>query len=114
MRETEPSPIDPTAQKNPIDSKKTNTKRVPNPYPKSKHPNRKSGNTVNKGIQKKPGCGKCWTVEEFAIFFDVHLNTVRNWIKKGKIQAIKISNYYRIPDSFVVDLISGNLLESLK
>lgn len=38
------------------------------------------------------------TIYEVAELFGVHWQTVRNWIKEGKIRAIKIERTVRIPD----------------
>ena len=38
------------------------------------------------------------TIYEVAELFGVHWQTVRNWIKEGKIKAIKIERTVRIPD----------------
>lgn len=38
-----------------------------------------------------------YTVKEMAEKFGVHEHTIRNWIKKGQIRAVKIENTVRIP-----------------
>ena len=38
------------------------------------------------------------TVKEAAEIFGVHWQTIRNWIKEGKIQAVKINRTVRISD----------------
>ena len=38
-----------------------------------------------------------YTVNEVAKIMDVHTTTVRNWIKRGELQAIKCARTIRIP-----------------
>lgn len=38
------------------------------------------------------------TIYEAADIFHVHWQTVRNWIKRGTIKAVKIDGSVRIPD----------------
>lgn len=40
-----------------------------------------------------------YTVKEVAAMFRVNAATVRNWIRKGQIQAMKIGGSTRIPAS---------------
>lgn len=47
------------------------------------------------------------TVYEVAELFGVHWQTVRNWIKEGKIKAIKIERTVRIPDEEIERLKRG-------
>ncbi len=39
-----------------------------------------------------------YTVDEVATLLKVHSNTVRGWIKQGKLKAIKISTLTRIKE----------------
>lgn len=52
---------------------------------------------------------KFYTVEEVSKFLKVHPNTVRGWIKRGKLRAFKISTLTRIREN---DL--ENFLKPLK
>lgn len=47
------------------------------------------------------------TIYEVAELFGVHWQTVRNWIKEGKIKAIKIERTVRIPDEEIERLKRG-------
>lgn len=47
------------------------------------------------------------TICEVAELFGVHWQTVRNWIKEGKIKAIKIERTVRIPDEEIERLKRG-------
>lgn len=47
------------------------------------------------------------TIYEVAELFGVHWQTVRNWIKEGKIRAIKIERTVRIPDEEIERLKRG-------
>lgn len=47
------------------------------------------------------------TVKEVADIFGVHWQTVRNWIKSGKIKAIQVERAIRIPDEEVERLKRG-------
>lgn len=38
------------------------------------------------------------TIKETAKIFGVHWQTVRNWIRDGKIKAVKIERTVRIPE----------------
>lgn len=41
---------------------------------------------------------KTFGVKDVAEYFDVHVNTVRNWIKKGDLPAVKVGKSYRIQE----------------
>ena len=47
------------------------------------------------------------TIYEVAEIFGVHWQTVRNWIKEGKIKAVKISKTVRIPEEEIDRLKMG-------
>lgn len=47
------------------------------------------------------------TIYEVAELFGVHWQTVRNWIKDGKIKSIKIERTVRIPDEEIERLKKG-------
>lgn len=38
------------------------------------------------------------TIKETAKIFGVHWQTIRNWIRDGKIKAVKIERTVRIPE----------------
>lgn len=38
------------------------------------------------------------TIQEVADMFNVHYQTIRNWIKQGKIKVFKVNNTVRISD----------------
>ena len=40
-----------------------------------------------------------YTVEEVATLLKVHSNTVRGWIRQGKLQALKINTLTRIKEA---------------
>lgn len=44
-----------------------------------------------------------WTAERVAATFDVTVDTVRIWIKTGKLRAMKIGKAYRIRRTDVLD-----------
>ena len=47
------------------------------------------------------------TIKETAKIFGVHWQTVRNWIRDGKIKAVKIERTIRIPDEEIWRLKKG-------
>lgn len=47
------------------------------------------------------------TIKEVAKIFGVHWQTVRNWIKSGKIKAIQVQKTIRIPDEEIERLKKG-------
>lgn len=47
------------------------------------------------------------TIKETAKIFGVHWRTVRNWIRDGKIKAVKIERTIRIPDEEIERLKRG-------
>lgn len=47
------------------------------------------------------------TIKETAKIFGVHWQTVRNWIRDGKIKAVKIERTIRIPDEEIGRLKRG-------
>lgn len=47
------------------------------------------------------------TIKETAKIFGVHWQTVRNWIRDGKIKAVKIDRTIRIPDEEIERLKRG-------
>lgn len=47
------------------------------------------------------------TIKETAKIFGVHWQTVRNWIRDGKIKAVKIERTVRIPEEEVERLKRG-------
>lgn len=48
------------------------------------------------------------TIYEVADLFGVHWQTVRNWIRDGKIKAVKIERTVRIPDEEIERLKQGD------
>lgn len=47
------------------------------------------------------------TIKETAAIFRVHEKTIRNWIRDGKIRAVKIKGTIRIADEEVEKLLKG-------
>lgn len=39
---------------------------------------------------------KYYNTDDIAEMLDVHVRTVRNWINRGELPAIKVANKYRI------------------
>lgn len=52
---------------------------------------------------------KYYTLQEAAITLKIRVRTVREWIKSGKIKAVKAENgwYWKIPES-EIERLSGN------
>ena len=46
-------------------------------------------------------------MREVAEIFGVHWQTIRNWIKSGKIRAVKIEGTVRIPEEEIERLKRG-------
>ena len=42
---------------------------------------------------------KLYTVEEVASILNVHQNTIRNWLKSGSMNGIKMGKYWRVEES---------------
>jgi len=42
---------------------------------------------------------KYYTPEEVATNLKVHLKTVYNWIKGGRLQAVKVGHFWRISET---------------
>jgi excisionase family DNA binding protein len=53
-----------------------------------------------------------YTVEEVAQQFKVSDQTVRNWIKKGRLQAIQVASVIRIPESAINDFLASSKQEA--
>lgn len=51
---------------------------------------------------------KIYTVKEVAELLKVHWQTVLNYIKKGKIKAVKIGKNYRVTELDLKSFISEN------
>lgn len=47
------------------------------------------------------------TIRETAKIFGVHWQTIRNWIRDGKIKAVKIERTVRIPEEEIERLKGG-------
>ena len=50
-----------------------------------------------------------YTAQETAEVLHVHRNTISNWIKEGKLQAVKIGKSYCISKSEIVKLLTVGL-----
>ena len=48
------------------------------------------------------------TVEQVAELFQVHWQTILNYIKSGKLTAVKLGKGYRIPKKSLTDFINTN------
>lgn len=48
------------------------------------------------------------TIQEVADLFGVHWQTVRNWIKSGKMRAVQVDRAIRIPEEEIERLKRGN------
>ena len=48
-----------------------------------------------------------FTVQETAEFLKVHINTVKRWIKEGRIKAVKIDRHWRIRRSEIDRILDG-------
>jgi excisionase family DNA binding protein len=53
-----------------------------------------------------------YTVEEVSTWLKVSEQTVRNWIKKGKLQAVQIDSVIRIPESAINELLASSKQEA--
>lgn len=42
---------------------------------------------------------KLYTVEEAASILNVHVNTVRIWLRKGTLKGVKVGKYWRIKEN---------------
>lgn len=47
------------------------------------------------------------SIQEVATIFNVHYQTIRNWINDGTIKAVKIGNTVRIPDEEIERIKAG-------
>jgi excisionase family DNA binding protein len=56
---------------------------------------------------------KLYTIEEVAKKFDVHVNTVRNLIRRGELKAMKFGASWRIPGSALTAYVSNNTRKAL-
>lgn len=43
-----------------------------------------------------------WTTAQVATAYQVTTETVRNWIERGELKAVKLGNEWRIPNSDLV------------
>lgn len=48
------------------------------------------------------------TIKETAKIFGVHWQTIRNWIRDGKIKAVKIERTVRIPEEEIERVKRGD------
>lgn len=49
-----------------------------------------------------------YTVEQVAVMLQVHWQTILNYIKSGKIEAVKLGKGYRIPKECLANFIKIN------
>lgn len=49
-----------------------------------------------------------FTAQEAADFLKVHINTVKRWIKEGRIKAVKIDRGWRIKRSEIDRILDGD------
>lgn len=50
---------------------------------------------------------KHYTPEDIASNLQVHLKTVYNWIKSGKLKAVKVGHFWRISETELNRLLKG-------
>lgn len=53
------------------------------------------------------------TMQETADIFNVHYQTIRNWIKEGIIKPIRINNVIRISDEEIERVKAGVSIERI-
>lgn len=53
---------------------------------------------------KNPALPKLYTTKQVADMYEVTAETVRNWIDRGQLRAIKVNGFYRIPHEDVLAL----------
>ena len=57
---------------------------------------------------------KVYTIEDVAKKFNVHVNTVRNLIRRGELVAVKFGSSWRIPHDNLKAYVSNNTRKALK
>jgi excisionase family DNA binding protein len=55
-----------------------------------------------------------YTVEQVAELLQIHWQTVLNYIKSGKLEAVKLGRGYRIPKKSVDNFIDTNSVKKVK
>lgn len=48
---------------------------------------------------------KLYTVEEVASALNVHINTIRIWLRKGTLKGIKLGKYWRVEENQLKDFV---------
>lgn len=61
-------------------------------------------NKLNRGVKMST---KVYTTEEVSKMIDVSERTIRNYIKAGKIKAVKVGNKYIISEDNYMKFING-------
>lgn len=46
---------------------------------------------------RNPPLQKLYTTKQVGEMFEVTAETVRNWIDKGQLRAVKVNGFYRVP-----------------
>lgn len=49
---------------------------------------------------------KYYTIEEVATLLKVHTNTVRGWIRQGKLKAVKVNTLTRVKETDLEQFIT--------
>jgi putative resolvase len=50
---------------------------------------------------------KLYKTSEVCKMLNIGYSTLLQWIRQGKIRAIKVNGYYRIPESELKKIVSG-------
>ena len=51
-----------------------------------------------------------FTVEQVADLLQIHWQTVLNYIKSGKLNALKLGKGYRIPQESIIEFVNENMV----
>lgn len=64
--------------------------------------------------ENEPQLKKVFTVDEIMDMLKVKRLTVHDWIKEGKMKAVRIGRQLRIPYEFYKEFMDNNLVDNTK
>lgn len=65
-------------------------------------------------VETEPQVKKVYTVDDIMDILEVTRRTVYEWIKDGKLKAVRIGRQLRIPAEFYQEFMNSNLVDNSK
>lgn len=53
-----------------------------------------------------------YTIDELMEILNVKRKTIHNWVKDGKIKAVRVGRQLRFPKEFLDEFITNNLIDN--